>query len=158
MPSPERTPQERETLIFATLQEAQQFRDRVAENLKTPTPAGVTRDREVVAEVVADEFAQAGTPVTTVREPWLHTQAEHEEVQELVDLAFAQDLPAVIKVARQSAHYPRNLDLLHDVLTGELYHLVQEGKLAQQPVSNWLLSAAAILLLVVLAIILLFVV
>jgi hypothetical protein len=139
----ERTPHERETLIFANQEAAQGFRENLQPKL-TPTVPGVDQGREHVAAAVAEQFHQAGEAVQIVREPWEHTPSEHQEAEALVDVAFAQDLPAAIKKARQSSTYPRNLDLLHDVLTGELYALVKEGQLRHQPVWGWLLALVAI--------------
>lgn len=145
----ERSPHEKETLIFPNQEAAQAFREQVGEKLSAPKPAGVSQDQEVVAAAVAQEFTQHGEAVGTLKEPWLHTPAEHEEVQQLVDLAFRRDLGAAIAQARQSRHYPRNLDLLHDVLTGEMYDLLREGKLNRQPLA-WGVMAVLIIILLML--------
>src|SRR5690349_1727359 len=125
----ERTPQERETLLFAHPEAAQAWRENVGEQLQQAKSPAIDRRREVVAAAVAEQFTQAGTPVQIIREPWTHTSAEHSEAQQLVDVAFAQDLPAAIRLAQKSPHYPRNLDLFHDVLTGEMYDLLQESEI-----------------------------
>lgn len=153
----ERTPQERETLLFSDPEAAQAWQEKIGEQLQQVKSPVVDRRRAVVAEAVAEEFAQAGVAVTTIREPWIHTQAEHEEAQHLVDVAFAQDLPTAIKLAQKSPHYPRNLDLFHDVLTGEMYDLLQESEISRQPLLGWLLllfiiACAVVILILMLSI------
>lgn len=152
--TPERSAHEKETLIFPTTEAAQAFRERVGEQLAQPQPAGVDRQRDVVAEAVAAEFEQHGEAAATLREPWTHTPAEHEEVQQLVNVAFAKDLGAALAAARHSPHYPRNVDLLHDVLTGEMYELLREGGLNKQPLFGWALVLFTLVLLLVAGILL----
>lgn len=150
--SPERTPRERETLIYETPEEATTFREGVTEQLAEQPPA--TRDdRAVVAKAVAEEFAAEGVPVSErLDTPWQHSEAEHYEVQQLVDIAFSQDLKAALAQAKKSDHFPRNLDLLHDVLTGQMYDLITQQRLNRQPFfTTWTLvalSVAALALLV----------
>lgn len=150
----ERSTYEKETLIFPNQEAAQSFREDVGEQLAQPAPAGVRRDKETVAAAVAKEFEQHGEAVGTIKEPWLHTPAEHEEVQQLVDVAFRRDLGAAIKQARQSQHYPRNLDLLHDVLTGEMYDLLREGGLNRQALGGWVILLMAVVLITIIALLL----
>lgn len=148
MPStPERSAYEKETLIFPNQEAAQAFRESVGEQLQVSRTTGRQQDKAVVAEAVAQQFSQVGEAVSLVREPWTHTPAEHEEVQQLVNVAFQRDLGAAIKQARQSPHYPRNLDLLHDVLTGEMYDLLREGGLNKQPLGGWAIALLAIVLI-----------
>lgn len=137
----ERTQYERETLVFPTPEGAQGFREKVERPL---TSLGQGR-RAAVAQQLQEEFAKAGETVGTIKTPWEHTAAEHEEVQRLVDVAFAQDLPAAIRQAKTSGHYPRNLDLLHDVLTGEMYELMRQHGLQKQPLGWTLLAGASVL-------------
>lgn len=143
----ERTPNERQTMIFSRPEQAQGFTERVAEQLERQQMEGVHRRREVVAGAVAQEFASHGEAVELIRTPWEHTAQEHAEVQHLVDVAFAKDLPAALRLARQSPHYPRNLDLLHDLLTGQMYALVQQSALHQQPVLPWVAAVIIVLAL-----------
>jgi hypothetical protein len=151
--SHERTPFERDTLIFPSALEADSFRERVGEQLAS-SDALLRADREVVAHEVAREFEAAGHPVGgTISHPWEHSADEHTEVEQLVDVAFAKDLPAALDVARQSSFYPRNIDLLHDVLTGELYEHVRESRVNRQEVSRALLEMGAILLAALLGVI-----
>lgn len=142
----ERTPHERETLLFPNSETAQTFKENVAERM-AQQPKSKEHQRAVVAEAVAQQFTQAGEAVDLVREPWTHTPAEHEEVQQLVNVAFQRDLGAAIAQARRSPHYPRNLDLLHDVLTGEMYDLLREGGLNKQPLGGWVIAVIAIVLI-----------
>lgn len=156
MPSHERTPQERETLIFSNPEAAQAFRERVEGRLSHDQRSGVGRSRELVAEEVAAEFAKEGEAVASLRQPWEHTPQEHHEVQQLVNVAFAKDLKAALTQARQSESYPRNLDLLHDVLTGEMYKLISDQRVNKQPTAIWALAITGIVILVVFLSILVF--
>ena|SRR3989344_7226484 len=142
----ERSPRGKETLIFATPQEAQAWREVVAEKVAQQRKSVVRQDKEIVGQAVQQEFNRQGEAVGMISHPWEHTSAEHEEVQGLVDMAFEADLPAALKAARQSPHYPRNMDLFHDLLTSEMYKFVREGNLTQQPLGLWIIEAAAILL------------
>lgn len=132
----ERGPRERETLIFDRPEAARRFAERVAERMARTSRPGVRRGREVIAEAVAEEFAAQGE-AASLTQPWQHTREEHTEAQRLVDVAFARDLPAALKQARSSASYPRNIDLLHDVLTGELYAILQQRGLNRQRWDAW---------------------
>ena len=151
----ERTPREQATLIHETPEQGQELAEGVQERLRQEADGGRARGREVVGAAVAEEFAAEGESVETVREPWEHTPAEHEEVQALADLAFAKDLPAALQQARKSEHYPRNVDLLHDVLTGELYDLLREHALHRQPLLGRGLVLAGVGLLALVVIVLL---
>ena len=153
--SRERAPREQETLVFETPEQAEAWRSQALEKLTQERSQGGQRQREVVGEMLADEFAKEGEGVEMIRQPWEHTPAEHAEVQELVDRAFASDLGAVIREARASKHYPRNLDLFHDVLTGEMYQLVVKEGLSKQPVGRWI---TVVLILVILTVVGLFMV
>lgn len=153
---PERTSHERETLIFQNPEGAQQFRERVEGRLSRDQKPGIQRQREALAEEIATEFEREGEGTATLKTPWEHTLPEHEEVQRLVNTAFAKDLKAAIKEARQSSHYPRNLDLLHDVLTGEMYKLLTEHKVNKQTVHMWVIAIVSVFAALLLFIILLF--
>lgn len=148
----ERSAHERATLIFPTGEEAARWREGMAEKLESAQAErlrrGLGEAREVVGQELERQFALHGEAAGGLRTPWEHTPAEHQEVQTLVDAAFAKDLPAALRQARASAHYPRNLDLLHDVLTGEMYRLLLEHKLNQQPTA----ALAAITLLLIIAV------
>lgn len=131
--------------MYSTPEQAAEWQEGVREKLQVEAGREVRRGREVVAEAVADQFAEAGHAVS-LSHPWEHSEGEHEEAQELVDLAFANDLSTALKVARQSKHYPRNLDLFHDVLTTEMYDLVREHKLNQQPLTGWAIFVIGVIL------------
>lgn len=143
----ERTPHERETLIFPTPDEAQGWLERVGERMSREDRRGVRRRRELLGEELADQFEQQGEGVRLVTHPWEHTVQEHAEVQHLVDLAFARDLPTALKRARSSDYYPRNIDLFHDVLTTEMYELLREHGLNRQPISWGVLISAVVVVL-----------
>lgn len=156
-PNKERTPQERETLIFPSPEEARGWLERVSERLRAEDRTGVTRKRELVAEEIAREFESHGEGIGAYILPWEHSVDEHREVQHLVDIAFARDLPAALKLARSSGTYPRNIDLFHDVLTTEMYQLVRDYKLHRQPLSVGVLITVGIILVIGLIIIFLLV-
>lgn len=144
----ERTPQERETLIFPSAEEAQGWLEQFGEHLGQEQRLGIRRRRELLGEELAEEFEKQGEGVALIARPWEHTQAEHAEVQHLVDVAFARDLPAALKLARSSGYYPRNIDLFHDVLTTEMYQLLREEKLNQQPLAWGVLGMVGIIIVV----------
>lgn len=143
----ERTPRERETLIFPTPDEAQGWLERVGERMSREDRRGIRRRRELLGEELADQFDQQGEGVKVISHPWEHTPAEHAEVQHLVDLAFARDLPTALRQARSSDYYPRNIDLFHDVLTTEMYELLREHGLNRQPISWGVLISVVIVVL-----------
>lgn len=144
----ERSPQERETLMFDTREKARAFGERAAERIRQEKYQGVSRVKEIVSEEIAQEIRALGEPMDeVVHHPWDHTYAEHNEVQELVDIAFARDLPAALREARASRHYPRNLDLFHDVLTTEMYGILLQSHLRKQPTGLWLLALLALILI-----------
>ncbi len=147
-----------ETLIFDTPEEGQAFTERAAEQMRqNPGPQGIDQRREVVGEELAKEFEKEGEAVDLVKHPWEHTQPEHQEVQQLVNLAFEKNLKTAIDKARGSDHYPRNLDLLHDVLTTEMYKQVADHGLDTQATGLRILVIASIALAAVFIVILLFI-
>ena len=150
----EREPRERETLIFPDAQQAREFREGVSERV-AEQPKDVRREREIVAEAVTEELAAHGEGGHSLEQPWQHSPAEHTEVQELVDVAFARDVTAALKAARQSEYYPRNIDLLHDTLTTELYEGILEHQLNKQPILGKLLLVFGIMIAVSIVILLL---
>lgn len=150
-----RSSKEQATLMYSTPERAQEWQESVREKIQAESGTEIRRDREVVAEAVADQFAEAGYAVS-LSHPWEHSEGEHQEAQQLVDLAFATDLTTALKKARQSPNYPRNLDLFHDVLTTEMYDLVREHNLNKQPLLGWLLFACGVLLGAFLVLIVLF--
>lgn len=156
-PNKERTPSERETLIFPSPEEARGWLERVSEKLRSEEQGGIKRRRELVAQELAREFESHGEGIGAYILPWEHSVDEHREVQHLVDLAFEKDLPAALKLARASGTYPRNIDLFHDVLTTEMYQLVREHKLHRQSISLGLMLTVGILGLAGIALILILV-
>ena len=148
MPSQERTPKERETLIFSNSEQAGKFTERIQEQWEQAEKRSAGHKKKVIQDEVAKEFEKYGQAVQSIKHPWDHSPAEHEETQQLVDLAFAKDLGAALRVAQKSEHYPRNLDLFHDILTGEMYDLLKETKLNRQPIGVWFFFVAAIWVIV----------
>jgi hypothetical protein len=134
-----------ENLVFATAEEAGQFRESVEYAQVEHRGESQSRDREVVGEVLAEKFDQEGHGVSSLHAPWEHSQAEHDEVQVLVDMAFTHDLAAALRKAEQSPSFPRNIDLFHDVLTGELYEAVRTRRLNTAHVPVWIIIASTLL-------------
>lgn len=122
----ERSPREKETLIFKTPEEAAAFRENVRERMDEMATPGVKRDREAVGEMVGEQLARHGEVSEMLNTPWEHSGDEHEEAQKLVDMAFKEDLQVAIRQAQSSSYYPRILDLLHDVLTGQVYEVIAQ--------------------------------
>jgi len=148
----EKEPRSGETLIFGTPEEAREFAEGVEKRARRENLSGARRRREVVAEELAGEFAKQGEDVSLYTQPWEHTEDEHEEVQKLVDLAFLEDLPIALRRARKSDSYPRNIDLLHDVLTGQMYELMVKRGINKQPVKQSVvivLTALALVLTII---------
>ncbi|HSX25171.1 MAG TPA: hypothetical protein VLG69_04365 [Candidatus Andersenbacteria bacterium] len=114
----------RDSLIFPSPEEANEFQESFDARVRTEKTPGATRKRELVSEELVKVFEKEGVAVTPIREPWEHTPQEHAEVQKLVEVAFASGLDIALKQAHESASFPRNIDLLHDVLTGKLYEAV----------------------------------
>ncbi len=114
----------RESLLFRSPEHANEFQESFEKRVQTESKKGATREREVLGEELAKVFEQEGVGVTPIREPWEHTPQEHEEVQRLVEVAFEKGLDVALKEAHQSNTFPRNIDLLHDVLTSKLYDAV----------------------------------
>ncbi|MEX1997414.1 MAG: hypothetical protein WEA04_01925 [Candidatus Andersenbacteria bacterium] len=148
---------EQQTLIFSNPEEALAFTHELRKRIHR-APRGSTHSlRDIVAQAVAEQFAQWGEAVDRVREPWQHNRAEHQEAQRLVEVAFAHDLPTALRRARQSSHYPRNLDLFHDALTAELYRILQPHHPNRQPLGSWRLTASMCMAAATLLIVLLFI-
>ena len=148
----ESEPKSQESLIFKSPEKAQEFVERVEGRTKEQEKAqGVTRDREIMAEEVAKEIEKEGEESVDLTQPWEHTPEEHRVVQELVEVAFREDLVLALKKARKSKDYPRVIDLFHDVLTGQMYEAVVQSKINQKRMSKMqlgMLSLAGLLLIV----------
>lgn len=153
-----RSQHERESLIFPSVEKGQEFTEKIKQEWQKE-PHTAEKKKEVVHELLSHEFEKQGEAVGTISQPWDHTPEEHTEAQQLVDIAFAQDLLPAIKKARTSKHYPRNLDLMHDVLTEEMYAIVSEHHLNRQPLRTAIIvSFTVVLVCLLLIFILLFVV
>lgn len=140
----EREPRETETLIFSGPEAAREFSERAAVEMGKANRGEVRQEREALAQAVAQEFEKEGEAVSRLFQPWEHTQEEHNEAQELVNLSFSKSLRVALAKARESDSYPRNLDLLHDVLTGELYGMMVKQKLNKQKFSEPPIVAGAV--------------
>ncbi len=129
-----------DNLVFSSSQEAAHFRESITEQVAQEQGGGATRRREIVAEELMKKFEEHGVGVTSLHRPWEHSQEEHAEVQELVNTAFASDLRDALQQAENSPTFPRNIDLFHDVLTGELYDAVLGQHLNAVHLSAWKLA------------------
>ncbi len=118
-----------ENLVFASREEAAQFQESLEHRIEKERSQDTSHGREIVAEELAKKFEEHGIGVSSLHVPWEHTQEEHIEVQELVNVAFAEDLRTALIRAEKSDSFPRNIDLFHDVLTGELYDAVVRSRL-----------------------------
>lgn len=142
-----------ENLIFKTQQEAAAFRESLEQKIVSERLPGTVREREIIAEELAKKFEEQGAGVSTLHTPWEHSQQEHIEVQELVNTAFVHGLSTALRRAEQSDSFPRNIDLFHDVLTGELYDAVLGRRLNTVHTSSWGIVAIAIpVLLLIIAV------
>lgn len=118
-----------ENLVFASSEEAVRFQESLEHRIEKERSQDISHGREIVAEELAKKFEEHGTGVSSLHIPWEHTQEEHREAQELVNVAFAENLHTAIAQAEKSDSFPRNIDLFHDVLTGELYDAVVRSRL-----------------------------
>lgn len=126
---------ERESLIFRNPEQARSFQESYDRRVEQETIPGTSRKRELLAEQLVDVFEHEGVGVTQVKEPWEHSEEEHKEVQRLVETAFTEGISVAITQAKESQSFPRNIDLLHDVLTGRLYDAVVAEKINKNHVS-----------------------
>jgi predicted ATPase len=132
----------RETLVFKTPEEAQEFAERVEGKLEQEQGEEVKQGREIVREELGRVMEAAGEGSAALRQPWQHSAEEHMEAQQLVEVAFEDDLLAALKRAQKSANYPRNIDLLHDILTEQLYEAVARRRLNKVSLKKWSWAAA----------------
>ncbi len=135
----------RETLAFSTPEHAEKFTEKVEQRTEYEEHPEINREREIVAEELAKEFSQAGEEVSLVSTPWEHSTKEHEEAKQLVQIALKKDLRAAIEQAKKQADYPRNVDLLHDLLTTELYNEIRSKGLTRESLSPWLIVIVGII-------------
>lgn len=130
----------RERLIFHSPEVASEFARDVEARIAKEQAPGVSKDREIVSQELAKKFEQEGHSVSPLVHPWEHSQEEHIEAQKLVDLAFSSDLATAISEAEKSSSFPRNIDLFHDVLTGEMYESVVKSRINAPHVPLWLIG------------------
>ncbi len=128
--------------MFPEKEQAGKFVEKVEGRIQQARAPGVRRDEEVLGQAVAEEMAEHGEYPEVLKQPWMHTHEEHQEAQKLVDLTFREDLSLALRKAQGSEHYPRNIDLLHDVLTGQLYELLTEKGVNKQGIPRWVAGVA----------------
>jgi hypothetical protein len=144
----------RESLLFRNPEQADSFRQSYERRVEKEALPGVNRGREIMADHLVEVFEHEGVGITPVREPWEHSTAEHEEVQQLVEVAFTDGLEGAIHRAKESPHFPRNIDLLHDVLTGRLYEAVVTSRAnSYHPSLKMFVGIFALFLMIIVAVI-----
>lgn len=146
-----------ERLIFNSVERAKQFTERVEGRIAKEAKPGIVQEKEVVSRELATQFEQEGHGVSPYTHPWEHTQAEHVEAQQLVNIAFASDLSSALSQAEKSPSFPRNIDLFHDVLTGKMYEAIVSARLNTHHVPHWISLFIALFFILLLAAVLLFV-
>lgn len=153
----DRTRRERETLVFNSPEEAATFTRRVEKRIKQEGGPGISHEREIVSQELIKQFEQEGQGVSRVTHPWEHSKEEHAEVQQLVNIAFTHNLTDAISQAEKSPSFPRNIDLFHDVLTGEMYEAIRGTRISTQVVPVWIILLLVVFFTLLLAVILSFV-
>lgn len=153
----DRTRRERETLVFHSPEGAADFTRSVENRIKEENKVGVSADREIVSQELANQFEIEGHGVAPFTHPWEHSHAEHVEAQQLVDVAFSQSLSVAIAQAEKSSSFPRNIDLFHDVLTGEMYEAIRNSRINTQHVPRWIILLLVLFFALLLSAILFFV-
>lgn len=153
----DRTRRERETLVFHSPEGAEDFTRNVENRINKEKKVDVSRSREIVSQELAKQFEQEGHGISALTHPWEHSDAEHAEAQRLVDLAFAQDLSVAISEAEKSPSFPRNIDLFHDVLTGEMHEAITRSRVRGHYIPVWVVFLIAMFFALLLSAILVFV-
>lgn len=147
----------RERLVFHSPEAASDFVRDVEHRIQKEDKQDVSQPREIVSDELAKQFEQAGHGVSALTHPWEHTEDEHTEAQALVDIAFTEDLSAAIRQAEKSPSFPRNIDLFHDVLTGEMYDALVKSRSNVHYMPRWVVPALVLLFALLFAAILAFV-
>lgn len=134
------------SLTFQSPEKAQEFAERVRENLEKAredqenAEKTERRVKEAIKEELQNEVAGIA-PVATAegRGEWQYTQADSDEVQKYVNIAFATDVNKAVEALMREkimansktdeASVLRTLDLFHDTLTDHLYRDLGERKM-----------------------------
>jgi hypothetical protein len=134
------------SLTFQSPEKAQEFAERVMENLEKvrEDQENAEKTEQRVKEAIKEELQNevAGiAPVTAVegRGEWQYTQADSDEVQRYVNIAFATDVNNAVEAlmrekliangSADEASILRTLDLFHDTLTDHLYRDLEKRKM-----------------------------
>lgn len=128
-----------ERLIFNSVERAKQFTERVEDRITEQKKSGVIKAKEIVSQELAKQFEQEGHGVSAYTHPWEHTEGEHREAQQLVNIAFTNDLAIALSQAEKSPSFPRNIDLFHDVLTGKMYEAIVSARLNTYHAPLWII-------------------
>lgn len=133
-----------EKLIFRSPEHAAEFTEHVEQRINQERKSGVSNPKEIVAQELAKQFEAEGHGVSQLTRPWEHTKEEHGEVQQLVNVSFMHGLTYAIAQAEKSASFPRNIDLLHDLLTGEMYDAILRSHKHVQHIPVWIYVAISL--------------
>jgi hypothetical protein len=154
VPKSQQAQERPESLIFNSREQVGKFIERLEKRKSKDGRKGVRRDREFVADELAQEIEKQGEEVIDTSRPWEHSPEEHREVQNLVETAFREDLVLALKKMRKSPNYPRLVDLFHDVLTDQMYEALVRAGINKQKIGKgtwWMVGLAFILLLIAFA-------
>lgn len=145
-----------EKLIFQSPERATEFATHVENRITQERKPGIVKQKEIVSQELVKEFESAGHGVQVLSHPWEHSVLEHAEAQALVNTAFTKDLSAAIAQAEKSPSFPRNIDLFHDVLTGEMYDAISRARINSQHVPGGIIISIAVFFTLLLSAILVF--
>ncbi|HLC49776.1 MAG TPA: hypothetical protein VJI96_05330 [Candidatus Andersenbacteria bacterium] len=146
----------KERLIFHSPELASDFTRTVENRIEQERKMGVSNNREIVSQELAKKFEAEGHGVSLLATPWEHSDSEHVEAQALVDVAFHSSLTAAIAQAEKSPSFPRNMDLFHDVLTGQMYDAIVGARINTQHIPYWIIVMIAVFFALLLGVILVF--
>ena len=146
-----------ERLIFNSVERATAFTEHVEGRIQKESKPGVERAKEVVSQELAEQFEQEGHGISAYTHPWEHSEAEHVEAQQLVNIAFTSGLSSALVQAEKSPAFPRNIDLFHDVLTGKMYESMVSSRLNTYQVPRVVIAGIALFFVLLLSAILFFV-
>ncbi len=146
----------RERLVFPSPEASADFIRSVETRIQEESRPGISKQREIISQELGKQFDQAGHGVSELTHPWEHTDAEHKEAQELVDVAFHHGLSVAIAQAEKSSSFPRNIDLFHDVLTGEMYDTLKASRVNVVHMPRWMIPLLVVFFALLLTAILTF--
>ncbi|MDA1168926.1 MAG: hypothetical protein O3A36_01150 [bacterium] len=146
-----------EKLIFRSPEHAAEFTKHVEHRINQERKPDISNPKEIVSQELAKQFEIEGHGVSLLSHPWEHTKEEHAEVQQLVNVSFMHGLTSAIAQAEKSTSFPRNIDLLHDLLTGEMYDAILRSRIIVQRMPVWIYFAISVFFTLLLTAIFLFI-